>query len=61
MTNEEDFYRSLTSLLIKNVENNHQLNALDLSEIDDEDGRLQLTIKTKDRSRDLVVLNSYCG
>jgi hypothetical protein len=56
-SDEVAFYRSLTSALIRDIENNGQGKSLDLSEIDDKAGCLQLTISTKDRRKDLAVLN----
>jgi hypothetical protein len=51
------FYRALRSALIRDIESNGQRKSLDLSEIDDKAGCLQLTIRTTDRRKDLVVLN----
>jgi hypothetical protein len=56
-SDEVAFYRALRSTLIRDIENNGQRKSLDLSEIDDKAGCLQLAISTKDRRKDLVVLN----
>lgn len=57
VSNEVAFYRTLSSAVIRDIENSRQRNALDLSEVDDKDGRLQLIIRTRDKRKDLAVLN----